>query len=120
MSNIFDSVTEKLGVNKEGAMEKAKGFLDQQGGGIGGLLGKVGLGGNHEEAAPAAEAKTGDEATEEADESEEDTTEDGDDSEEESTEDDEDSEEASDDDSDDTEASEEEEESDEDPDEKDK
>lgn len=94
MSNIFDSVTEKLGLDKDGAIAKATELLDQHrdqipdpiegkideaihGGMLGGLLEKVGIGGHHVEAATQADEATEEEATEETEEepAEEETTE---------------------------------------------
>ena len=90
MSNIFDSVTEKLGLNKEGVTDQASKLLDQHrdqipdgiegkidealhGGMLGGLLDKVGLGGHKEEESEEAVAE--EEVTEEEATSDEESTE---------------------------------------------
>ena len=109
MSNIFESVTETLGVNKEGIADQASKLLDSHrdqipdpiegkidealhGGMLGGILDKVGLGGSHEEAKAEgddeAEVTEESEETEEATEDAEETTEEDseEDSEEEATE----------------------------------
>ena len=82
MSNIFESVTEKLGLNKDGVTDQASKLLDSHrdqipdpiegkieealhGDALGGLLGKIGLGGHHEEAAVKQEEPTEEEAPEE-------------------------------------------------------
>ena len=105
MSDIFESVTEKLGLDKEGMMEKATGLLNQHrdqipdpiegkieealhGGALGGIFDKVGLGGHHQEAkAEDAEEKTTEDS---GDQSEKEATDDAadDDSEEEESADD--------------------------------
>ena len=94
MSNIFDSVTEKLGLDKDGITEKATGLLDQHrdqipdgiegkidealhGGALGGLLDKVGMGGHKEEESEEEEETTKEVSTEEeaSDDSEEESDE---------------------------------------------
>ena len=96
MSNIFDSVTEKLGLTKEGVTDEASKLLDQHrdqipdaiegkidealhGGMLGGLLDKVGLGGHKKEEseeATSGEASSKEDAVEEQ-ESETATSEEG-------------------------------------------
>ena len=93
MSNIFDSVTEKLGLDKEGVTEKATGLLDQHrdqipdgiegkieealhGGALGGLLDKVGLGGHKEEAVKEEASSKGEESNDSEEESDEEASDD--------------------------------------------
>ena len=97
MSDIFESVTEKLGLSKEGIADQASKLLDQHrdqipdpiegkideaihGDMLGGLLDKVGLGGHHEEA--AKEEEPAEEEEEPAEEEEEATEEDSEESDE--------------------------------------
>ena len=106
MSNIFDSVTEKLGLNKEGVTDQASKLLDQHrdqipdgiegkidealhGGMLGGLLDKVGLGGHKEEESEEAVAEEEVTEEEEATDNSEEATEEEATSDEESTEDEE-------------------------------